>query len=100
MRIQDRSSLSPAAAEANRSAETQKSSRENGGATGPVSSPDGDRVELSTTLGQLAQAVAAENTQRSNRVQALAGDYQSGRYHANAEATSRAMVAEALTAEG
>jgi len=100
MRIQDRSSLSAAAAEANRSAEAQKSGRENGGAAGTGSSSDGDRVELSSTLGQLAQAIAAHDTQRSTRVQALAGDYQSGRYHADAEATSRAMVSEALAAEG
>ena len=99
MRIQDRSSLGPAAAEANRSAETQKNGPEKTGSSGAVSS-EGDRVELSSTLGQLAQAIAAHSTQRSNRVQRLAGDYQSGRYHANAEATSRAMVTDALAPAG
>ena len=100
MRIQDRSSLSPAATGTNRSTETPKNGRENAEAAGTVSSADGDRVELSSTLGQLAHAIAAHSTERSNRVQALAGDYQSGRYHADAEATSRAMVTDALAAAG
>src|SRR5689334_13478628 len=99
MRIQDRSSLGPAV-ETNRSTENQKTGRDQSGQSRSVSSADGDRVELASTLGQLAQAIAAHHTERSNRVQALAGDYQSGRYHADAHATSQAMVADALTAEG
>jgi anti-sigma28 factor (negative regulator of flagellin synthesis) len=99
MRIQDRSSLSPAETQTNRSAEAQKNGRENTGSSGAVSA-EGDRVELSSTLGQLAHAIAAHSTERSNRVQRLAGDYQSGRYHANAEATSRSMVTDALAPAG
>lgn len=100
MRIQDRSSLGPAAAETNRSAETQKNGRDNPQSSGRISSAEGDRVELSSTLGQLAHAIAAHSTERSNRVQRLAGDYQGGRYHANAQATSRAMVTDALAPAG
>ena len=100
MRIQDRSSLGAAETQSNRSAEAQKNGRENTGSSGAVSSAEGDRVELSSTLGQLAQAIAAHSTERSNRVQRLAGDYQSGRYQPNAEATSRAMVTDALAPAG
>ena len=98
MRVQDRTSLGPSAAETGRAQETHKTRQDQAGSR--TSSADGDRVELSSTLGRLAQAITAHGTQRSQRVQALASEYQASRYRPNSEATSRAMIAEALTAEG
>lgn len=100
MRIQDRTSLGPSAAETTRQAETQKTGRDNVGQTGAAGSSEGDRVELSSALGRLSSALAAHASQRAGRVQALANDYQNGRYHPDSAATSRGMIAEALAAHG
>jgi len=99
MRIQDRTSLGPSAAETARQAETQKAGRDNVGRAAS-GSPDGDRVELSSALGRLSMAISAHATQRADRVQALANDYQNGRYHPDSAATSRSMIAETLAAHG
>ena len=96
MRIQDRTSLGPAASQAGRPGETQKTGNENAGKTRATGSADGDRVELSSALGRLAQAISTHTSQHADRVQALSTDYQNGRFRPNAQATSHAMVAEAL----
>ncbi|SRR5579883_331965 len=98
MRIQDHTSLGPSAAQAGRTAETQKPERGGAAPAGPASSPDGDHVELSSALGRLSQAVAADGARRAHRVQALSADYQGGRFRPDSLATSRALVADALTA--
>ena len=100
MRVQDRVSLGASPAESGRASETQTSRRDTTGRTEAAGRDGSDRVELSSTLGQLSNAIAAHGTQRTQRVQALASDYQSGRYRPNAEATGRALIAEALSAEG
>lgn len=100
MRIQDRTSLGPSAAETARQSETQKAGRDNVGRAGAAESSEGDRVELSGALGRLSSALAVHTSQRAGRVQALANDYQNGRYHPDSAATSRAMVAEALAVHG
>ena len=100
MRIQDRSSLGPTTPQTGRAGETQKSGRDNGARTGATGSADGDRVELSSTLGRLSEAISAHGVQRANRVQALATDYQTGRFQPNSQGTSRAMIGEALSAHG
>jgi len=91
--------LGPSAAEAGRTAETQAARQDRTAGSGAAGSPDGDRVELSTTLGQLSQAIATQGVQRSQKVQALAADYQAGRYQPNAAGISRALVAQALGAD-
>ena len=90
-------SVKGAAAETSRAAETQRLDRE-AGARGSrtTSSSGGDRVELSSALGSLSRALAADGAQRSGRVRALAERYQSGQYHADAAAASRGLVTEAL----
>jgi hypothetical protein len=59
---------------------------------------NGDRVEFSAGLGQLAQAISTYGANRSSHVQKLAALYQSGGYRTDSAATSRAMVSEALSA--
>ena len=100
MRIQDRTTLGPSAAETGRAGETQKTGQNTAGKTPLTGSADGDRVELSSALGRLSQAISSYASQRAERIQALAGDYQAGRFRPNSLATSRALVGEALAAHG
>ena len=94
MRIYDVNISGPSVGESNRSQEAQRpGSRANGaGASG-----SGDRVELSSSLGRLSHAMAAFESSRSERVQALAAQYQSGNYRPDSKATSRAMVAQSIS---
>lgn len=100
MRIQDRTSLSPSAPQAGRTPETQKSNADSAGQKPGAGTADTDRVEFSSTLGRLSQAIAAQGAQRAGRVQALSTDYQAGRFQPNAQATGRAIVADALSEQG
>ena len=99
MRISDRNLTGASAAETGRAQEAQNLSR-----AGTVKSPalgvDGssDRVEFSGTMSQLSRALAAFQSTRANRVQALAVEYQSGRYKPDPAATSKGLVSEALSA--
>lgn len=95
MRIDERNPLGPSAPEAGRAGETQKTQREDP-AQPDASGAGGDRVELSSTLGRLSQAISDYGAQRASRVNALATDYQHGQYRADPVATSRAIIAQAL----
>jgi hypothetical protein len=92
--------MGPSAAQAGRPAETQRTGQDTSSEAPVTGSADADRVELSSTLGRLAQAIGTYATKRTERVQALAGEYQAGRLRPNSETTSRAMIAEALAAHG
>ena len=56
-----------------------------------------DRVEFSGTLSRLSRALTTFESTRASRVQALAVEYQSGRYKPDVAATSKGLVAEALS---
>jgi anti-sigma28 factor (negative regulator of flagellin synthesis) len=97
MRIYDVNLTGTAAAESGRAQETQRSDRAGGARTGGSSANGtGDRVELSSTLGRLSQALSAYGSSRTGRVQALAAQFQSGTYRPDSLATSKGMVSEAL----
>jgi hypothetical protein len=96
MRVNDRNALGSAAAETGRAQETQTTGRE-GSVRSGRSDSSGDRVELSSNLGRLSQAISSFSSQRADRVQSLASEYQSGRYRADAVGTSRAMISDALS---
>lgn len=99
MKVYD-GSLKGAAAETARAAETPRADHESGARrSGGASSPSGDRVELSGTLRSLSRALESYSARRSGQVEALSAEYESGHYRADASATSRGLVAEAL-AEG
>jgi len=96
MKVYD-GSLTGTAAEPARASETQRLDREAGTRTGgSAGSAGGDRVELSSALGSFSRALASFSSDRAGRVQALAAQYQSGRYHADAMATGRGLVDEAM----
>ena len=87
------------AAETGRAQESQKLSR-GGTATSSTAcaSDSNDRVEFSGTLSVLARTLATFNSSRADRVQSLAGQYQSGNYIPDSAATSSSMVTELLSA--
>jgi anti-sigma28 factor (negative regulator of flagellin synthesis) len=91
------SNLSGTTGETARAAETQRLDRESSVRTRSTAAPGGgDRVELSNALGSLSRALSSYGSGRSERVQALTEQYQSGKYQADALATSRGMIAEAM----
>lgn len=92
--------MGPSAAQAGRPADTQKTGHDSSGNTAGTGSAEGDRVELSSTLGRLSQAIGTYANHRAERVQALASEYQAGRFRPNSQATSRAIIGEALAALG
>lgn len=95
MRVNDHNVTGASTAEAGRAQEAQ---RTDGGAASRAVGPSsgGDRLELSSTLTSVSRAIAGDRSGRSAKVAQLAEQYQSGHYHADAAATSRAMVSEAL----
>ena len=96
MRVNDRNTMG-AASEAGRTQDTQKLDR--AGVTRAGAADSGaDRVEFSSSLGQLDQAISTDSAVRAGRVQALATNYVAGRYHPDSQATSRGVVAEAIAA--
>jgi anti-sigma28 factor (negative regulator of flagellin synthesis) len=97
MKVVDRNLNGGSAVESGRTQETQRASATSGGGAAAQSS-NGDRVEFSNTLGTLARAMSAFGTSNTGKVQALATEYQGGTYQADSAATSRAIVAQALTA--
>lgn len=97
MKIYDGNLAGAAAAESSRTQETQRVERDTATATGGARSTAGDHIELSETLNSLARAMSSYSSDRATKVQALAAQYQSGRYAVNSLATSRAMVASALS---
>ena len=100
MRVDDRNLMGTAPAQSGRTQETGRSNRNQGVRTGAAATDKtGDRVELSNTVEAFSRAMSAFGSERANRVQALAAQYQSGSYHADSAATARSMVSEALLAE-
>jgi hypothetical protein len=87
-----------AAAETAGAQNVQKSGRGGGASSGNLD-PNSDQVEFSSTLGHLSRAVSNDSAQRQSRVQAMAAQYQSGRYQPSSLAIGQAMVADAVNAE-
>jgi len=99
MKVVDRNLNGGSPVESGRTQESQRASTTTGSAASSQAG-GGDQVEFSQTLGSLARAMSTFNASRASRVQALAAQYQSGTYQANSHATSRMMIAHALTAGG
>jgi anti-sigma28 factor (negative regulator of flagellin synthesis) len=97
MKVVDRDLNSGSAVESGRTQEAQRASSTTG-STAATQTNNGDRVEFSNTLGSLARAMSAFATNNASNVQALSVQYQNGTYRVDSQATSRAMVAQALSA--
>jgi len=86
-------------AQSGRTQQTQQTEQTGGvRGSGSASAGSSDRVEFSNALGRLSQVLAADGSARADRVASLAAQYQSGNYHPDSAATSRAMVSELLAA--
>ena len=83
--------------------ESQRVERDSQSGTGNAASgatAGTDSVEFSSTLGRLSNALAAQGSAHSSRVEYLTAQYQSGNYRVNSYQTSRSMVSEALGEAG
>jgi len=105
MNIYDLNLTGTSATDTGRAQESQKPSRPgtvksltSGVVDGSGASGSSDRVEFSGTLSRLSRSLAAFESSRANRVQALAAQYQNGTYKPDSAATSKGMVAEAMSA--
>lgn len=99
MKIYDGNLTGTSAPETGRAQESQKLNRAGSGTSTTRGGVDGssDRVEFSGALSRLSRALTAFESTRANRVQALAVEYQSGKYQPDAAATSKGLVAEAIS---
>jgi Anti-sigma-28 factor, FlgM len=99
MRINDRNLTGTSASETGRAQETKDLGRVGTGRsnTGGVDGSN-DRVEFSGTMSRLSRALTTLESSRTSRVQALAANYQSGSYRPNSAATSKGLVADAMSA--
>jgi len=100
MRIDDRHLTGASPATSGRTYGTQKPNHGQSFQTETATGQSGDRVELSSTLESLSRAISAFGSERANRVELHAVQYQSGNYRPDSEATARGLVSEALLAEG
>ena len=100
MKIYDRNLTGTSATETGRAQESQNLSRAGTGKSPTRGGVDGsnDRVEFSGTLSRLSRALTTFKSTRASRVQALAVEYQSGKYKPDSAATSKGIVAEAISA--
>jgi hypothetical protein len=99
MKIYDRNLTGTSATETGRAQESQNLSRAGTGKSPTRGGVDGsnDRVEFSGTLNRLSRALTTFESTRASRVQALAVEYQGGNYKPDAAATSKGLVAEAIS---
>ena len=101
MRINDLNLTGATAAQSGAMQETKAVTREGSSSSGASrSGGSGDRVEFSSTLTSVSKALSSFGADRSEKVQALAAQYQSGNYHPDSLATAKGMVSEALSAGG
>jgi hypothetical protein len=110
MKIYDRNLTGSSATDTGRAQESQNLSRastvksptsnvvDGSGVSGSNVSGSNDRVEFSGTLSRLSRTLATFDSARAHRVQALAVKYQGGNYQPDSAATSKGIVAEAISA--
>src|SRR5881275_560137 len=96
MKLYDRGLTS---ADAGQTQEVQKPGNTSTGKSGTKGTGAlGDHVEFSGNLGRLSRTLSTYDTGRASHVRALATQYQGGTYRPDSAATSRAMIAEAVSA--
>jgi hypothetical protein len=99
MRISNSDLTGLAGTDSAQAQDLQKTGRgENASSNALGNGQNGDRVEFSSGLSQLASAIFTYGANRTAQVQKLAALYQGGAYHTDSLATSRAMVSDALSA--
>ena len=97
MKVVDGNLSSGSPVESGRTHETQRAAGTAEGTGTSRPKAIGDQVEFSSTLGSLARAMSTLSANHAGKVLALAAQYRSGAYRADSLATSRTMIAHALT---
>src|SRR5947209_1138070 len=97
MKIYDCNLTGTSAAETGRTQQSQNAGSAGGKAAKSTGGAD-DRVEFSGTLNQLSRALSTDEASRSSRLQTLTAAYRNGTYRTDSAATSKGMVAEAMSA--
>ena len=99
MKIYDQNISGTSASQTGRAQEAQNASRAGGGrAAGAKADTSGDQVEFSGSLSRLSRTLGTFDASRAERIQALAAQFQTGRYRPDSTGTSRGMITEALSA--
>jgi len=97
MKIYDQNPIGPSNTQTGRTQETQQAGHSEGTRASSGAQNSGDQVEFSGTLSRLSRTLGSYASSRADGVQALAEQYQTGRYAPSASATGRGMVSELLT---
>jgi hypothetical protein len=97
MKIQNRTTSGPSGAQSGGPGEIQKAGQSSSGTASASGPAEGDRIELSSMLGRLSEAISTYANSRAERVQALMNEYEAGRFQPNSQATSRALITAALS---
>ena len=100
MRVYDQNLKGAAAGQTGNAQEVHGAGRSGNSTRTHGSHSEGDRIELSHTMGALSRAINAHETGRAARVQELAAQHARGEYRADSAATSRAMVSDAVASAG
>jgi hypothetical protein len=97
MKVDDRNLNGVAGAQTGRTTGTHETDR-NTSAAGAHHNEyaGGDRADISGLAGRLSQALHTHSTERAQRIDALTKQYRAGQYHPTPQATSHALIQDAL----
>ncbi len=96
MKVNDTTLNQAAASQIGKSQQVQSAPLD-GKKTGGSGKLDADQVQLSDLSGQLVRMLSTAFPERTAYVDKLAAQFKAGRYQPDSAATSRAMVAEAVS---
>lgn len=100
MRVEDGNRAEAVAYQAGKSLESQRTARPGGAdaSTAPEGAPaaGGDHLDLSGAAGRIRDVLASLAAGHAARVDQVASEVQAGRYRVDAQALSRAMLADSL----
>jgi anti-sigma28 factor (negative regulator of flagellin synthesis) len=94
MRVDESTLTDQVSSTASRAAESQRVQVDTSGLSNSSGTSVGDRVDLSSLAGRISQAMQSLSSQSSQRVSQLQKDYQAGRYQADPQQISHAMLSE------
>jgi anti-sigma28 factor (negative regulator of flagellin synthesis) len=94
MRVDENTLTDQVSSTASRAAESQRVQVDTSASSSSSGTSAGDRVDLSSLGGRIAQALQGLSSQSAQRVSQLQKDFQAGRYQPDAQQISHAMVAQ------
>jgi len=97
IRINQETLAGNSVSETSRAEELHHSTQNGSKPTSGLGSLGGDQVTISSLSGSITDTLATAAARQSSKVQHLAALYASGRYHADSEHVSRALVSQSIT---